>query len=116
MSSLYIVQGFIALGRQYLILLVVSFVIRPVRGRNRTHLVFPPPQSSIVCGSINLEHSSGLLSALGLNSGDVLAGNSVPGGHVLVHACGHALLLAGRQRCAWLWDALLEAVLVEFLT
>lgn len=46
---------------------------------------------------------------------DVRRVDLVPGGHVLFHARSHALLLAARERCAGLGDALVEAVVLEFL-
>ena len=60
------------------------------------------------------EPSSGLAGLL-LYPSNVLAADGVPGGHVLLHALADAGLLAGGEGCAWLWNALLKAVLVKLL-
>lgn len=50
-----------------------------------------------------------------LDPADVGGVDLVPGGHVLLHAGGHAGLLAAGEGAAGLGDALVEAILLEFL-
>ena len=57
----------------------------------------------------------GVVGLLLLDPADVRGVDLVPGGHVLLHARGHAGLLAAGEGAAGLGDALLEAVLLEFL-
>ena len=59
-----------------------------------------------------LDGRAGLLSAQPVDVGRV---GVVPGGHVLLHAGGHAGLLAARERASGLRYALFETVLLEFL-
>jgi len=63
----------------------------------------------------HLEHAARSASTLLLYPADVLLADRVPRSHVLLHALAEALLLAAAEAGAWFWDALVEAVLVEFL-
>jgi len=45
----------------------------------------------------------------------VLSADGIPRRHILLHAAGHAGLFGLRQTRSGLWDAALEAMLVDFL-
>lgn len=56
-----------------------------------------------------------MLQLLLLDSVDIGRVHLVPGGHVLLHACGGARLLAAGQSLSGLGNALFEANLLEIL-
>jgi hypothetical protein len=60
-------------------------------------------------------HHEASRTGLSLYAVDVLLGDDVPGGHVLLHALRVAGGFARRQRRTGFGDAALEAVFVEFL-
>jgi hypothetical protein len=77
---------------------------------------FTSDESSISPLCISLEHpSSRRLALLSLYPCNILPADCIPRRHVLVHTLSEALLLAVCEGRAGFWDALLEAVLIEFL-
>jgi hypothetical protein len=111
-GGVYIIQVLLPPGVAHLIVLYSSFsYLLP-------HSIFSP----ILCTSpvnfapfSHLEHAARSASTLLLYPADVLLADRVPRSHVLLHALAEALLLAAAEAGAWFWDALVEAVLVEFL-
>ena len=73
---------------------------------------FPRSDFSPVQSTSRLVEAIGLLLSYSCDVGRV---DLVPGSHVLLHAGGHASLLGGGEGAVGLGDALVEAVLLEFL-